>query len=144
MTRPLEEPERSLTKKFRRQGWLQIFFPIASGIFILGLLVGSLSLNQIGSASGWADASLTMMIIPLLGLGLILLVVLIALSYIVARLVGYLPTPMSRFHGRIKMIDHSTRRLAHVISRPFMYASAAKAAIAAVFRGVASLFERRY
>lgn len=142
MELPQEEPKRSQSKKFRRQVWLQIYLPVFSGFFILGILVASLSLNQKGTASDFADASLTIILIPLLGLGLILLVLIIALSYLVARMVGCLPTPMSRIYSKIKMLDQSTRRFARIISRPFMVPSAVAAAIAAVLRGLASIFKQ--
>jgi len=142
MTLPDVEPKRSQSKKFRRQVWLQIYLPLALGIFTLAILVGGLLLNQTGTESVGADASLTMILIPVLVLGLIFLVLLIALSYLVARLVGYLPTPMSRIHRRLMLLDRTTQRLARSISRLFMYPGALLAAIAAALRGLASIFKR--
>lgn len=144
MTFSQAEPKRSQTKKFQRQVWLQIYFPIAFVIFILGVLAATLSLNQKGTASVWGDASLIMLFIPVFVIGLILLLLLIAFAYLVARLVGYLPTPMSGIHQRMKDLDYSTRRLSRTISRPFFFPSAVSSAIRAAFRGWASIFERRY
>ncbi|MFV9674800.1 MAG: hypothetical protein ACNYZI_05405, partial [Anaerolineales bacterium] len=65
----------------KRDYWVWIYLPFLIGILVfvgIGLLVVRAGF---GSASVWADTSLIFMLLPMILLGLVLLVLLVALVY---------------------------------------------------------------
>ena len=146
----IEDPIQKTEKKrhplddlFRRHVWLQIYLPILLVVLALAVLVVILWVNQQGKASVWADVSLVMLIIPTFILGLILLVILAAVTYGIFYLIGVLPDPFRRVQEIMNQVSDTAERGSKMAAKPIIVPKAAGAAVEAIFKGIISIFKRR-
>jgi len=127
-------------KVFRKSVWLQIYIPLIFIILLVVGLVAILWIEGVGTYSGWADAALIFLLIPALLVGIIFFGVLAALCYGVFYLIGWIPGPSKEGQEMMRRVAFETRRVADLISRPFLAPRAAKSALGKAFRHLASIF----
>ena len=146
----LEDPIQTTEKKrhplddiFRKHVWVQIYLPIILFVLAIAILVAILWMNQQGKASVWADASLVMLIIPIFILGLILLIILVAVTYGIAYLIGVLPDPFRRMHEMMNQVSAYVERGSNMAAKPIIVPKATWTAVHAFFQGIASIFKTR-
>jgi hypothetical protein len=83
-------------QQHKRQSFWQVLFPVLlGGLVVLAglafLILTATKGDPAGQLSGWADTSLVWMLLPVLGLGLVAVVLLGALIYLMGRLLKILP-----------------------------------------------------
>lgn len=131
-----------LDDAFRNKVRLQIYLPILLGVIGLVILVASIWTTGQGSASAWADASLVMLIIPVFIVGLIFLVLLGAIAYGVAYVIGILPEPFRRLQEILTQFSVSVEKAGNMVVKPIILPRAAGAAVKAAIMGIRSIFTR--
>lgn len=131
---PWDTEEASRQKRGRP--WLWIGLPLLlGGLIIAGAI--TLTINQtFGTARIWADVSLIFVLLPLCILGFMPLLLLIALSYGVARLVGWLPGPMGQADHLFKRMAREGRRGSDLAVRPLLILQGWLATAEAFIRGL--------
>jgi len=95
MKATLPHPEHESYLKHRRQVTRQVILPVAlSALAMIALivLISVATFRDNGEVGRWAAISTIWIVIPIIATGLIGLLVLIGLIYLMARLLGILPT----------------------------------------------------
>lgn len=95
MKATLPHPEHESYLKHRRQVTRQVILPVAlSALLMIALivLISVATFRDNGEVGRWAAISTIWIVIPIIATGLIGLLVLIGLIYLMARLLGILPT----------------------------------------------------
>jgi uncharacterized membrane protein YhaH (DUF805 family) len=83
-------------QRHKRQSFWQVLFPILlAGLVVLAglafLILTATKGDPASQLSGWADTSLIWMLLPVLGLGLVAVLILGVLIFLLARLLKILP-----------------------------------------------------
>jgi len=133
---PVADLERIRRSAERRQArrkslWLGVLLPFLAGTLAIGGLVIWAWTAGVGSASAWADTSLTFLLLPLLLLCLLPFALLLALSAGLIKLIGWLPEPMDRVDHFLGQVERGTGRAARAAVQPMIKASALWAAVVA-------------
>jgi hypothetical protein len=131
---------RKPSKEFQRTVWLQIYIPL---IVIILVLIGVVTLfwvEGVGTFSGWADTALVFLLIPALLLGLILIVLIAAISFGIFYIIGEIPGPARQAQDGMRKVASETRRLASLVVKPFFAPKAAGSAVNKAIRHMASIF----
>ncbi len=115
---PWDAPEASRQKRGRP--WLWIGLPIFLGGLIIAGAIYLVMSQAFGTARIWADVSLIVVLLPLCILGFIPLLILVALSYGVGRLVGWLPGPMVEADHLFKRMAREGRRGSDLAVQPLL------------------------
>ena len=87
-------PEHTSYRMHRKQVVWQVILPVLLAALLLVGLIVLISLSTFrggGDAGRWAAISTIWIVIPVLGAGLVLLILLIAVNYLIARLVQITP-----------------------------------------------------
>lgn len=137
-------PERNPATKstYRRQVWLQVYLPFALGLALLAGLGALLWSGQRASASAWADASLILLILPLLVVSVIPIVLLAVLIYGVGFVVGWLPGPAYQAQRTLAEVEAAARKALDYASRPMVVSSSALAAARSGLQHLLSIFRK--
>jgi hypothetical protein len=127
---PLHEPVNPVTRSaFRRQVWLEIYLPLVLGGGFLAAAAYLLWQSSLGSASAWADAATSLMLLPVLILALIPLVLLVAASAGLVILIRRLPTVSQRLQSLMYRVQVAVRRGADAAAAPVVIGESAGAGI---------------
>ena len=137
-TPPWGDPEPG-TKR-RGRPWLWIGLPLFLGAVVVAGLVAAVFTTGLGTTRIWADVSLIFVLLPLCFMGFIPLVVLIALSYGTARLLGWLPQPMDQFVRIMERVERETRRGGVLVARPMIALQGLMATVETFLRGLIEIF----
>ena len=132
-----------LDDAFRKKVRLQIYLPILLGVIGLVILVASIWTTGQGTESVWADVSLVMLIIPAFIVVLILLVLLGALAYGVAYVIGVLPVPFRRLQEILTQISVSVEKAGNLAAKPIILPRAVGASVKAAIMGIKSIFTQK-
>ena len=129
-------------KAFRRQVWLQVYLPFALGFLLLALIAFLLWGSNMAGASAWADASLILLLLPVIVLSVIPIVLLAALVYGVTYLTRQIPVPAHQAQQSIakigRIIELSTKRAI----QPLIVVKAGAAAASSVADKLQSILRR--
>jgi hypothetical protein len=136
---PPSPKNESITKKTRRQTWLQIYLPIGIGVLVLAGLGTWVFLAGFGTVSVWADVGLVLIIVPTFVIGLLVFAVLIAITYGLFRLLDILPEPIRRFHSTVERVGKVMGRGADLTVWPVITTGKVGAALKAVWQAIRSL-----
>lgn len=131
-----EGQEAGLSPQTKRHIRLQILLPVFIGVLVLLGLSVWMVVAEVGDASVWADVALLFIALPMFVLGLILLLILVALTYALNSLVGILPGPLRRVKRVMVRSSRGVERGKDVVVRPFVVLQAGWAALKAMVRGV--------
>jgi hypothetical protein len=129
LERMRRKSERRLAR--RRSLWLSVLLPFFLGTLILGALVAWAWTSGTGSASAWADTSLTFLLLPFLLLCLVPFLVLAALSFGLIKLIGWLPDPLDRVDSILGRIERGSERAMRAAVQPMIRVKALSAAVQA-------------
>ncbi len=128
--------------KFRRQVWLQVYLPLAVGVMLLAGLSVGLWRGQVGTVSAWADTALSLLLLPVLVLGLILLAVLASLAYGVWYAVRRLPEPFQQVRLTLARVEHGADEVVHKAALPLIVPKAVLHAISSAIRYLTAIFRQ--
>ena len=131
-----------------QEGWalralsLQVLLPAFLGLLLLG--AGGLALWQVDAArlSSSADASMIVLIIPLLCAGIFPMAVITALIVALVRAIGWLPGPLRRGAKLAGQASNYVERGSTWIVRPVIMLAGAWAVLATIWRGLLAFFTR--
>ena len=129
-------------KQFRKQSRLQIALPFGIGVLLIAAVIVSATLTSFGSFSGWADASLILLIIPTMVMGILLLAILAGLAYLVFRLIGAIPGPAARLRELSERLAHRSKTGGESVARVVMIPRSATAAVRAGWQAFFSIFRK--
>lgn len=115
-------PERNLASKLkhRREVLWQITVPFVICVLvflIMAVLAGATTLPQ---ASKLADISMIWLITPTYIFALLMLVILVALTYAIIRLIMVLPFYAFRLHTMIKLVGSRLQGMGNAAVEPFL------------------------
>jgi hypothetical protein len=138
------QPMRNPTTRasFRRQVWLQIYLPFGLGVAALGVAATLLWGGALGDVSAWADASLLLLILPVLVVSLIPMALAAVLIYAVSYVIGWLPGPAYEAQQAVIRVRSAADRAMHVVSRPTVYSGSVVAALRSGIRHLLSVFRK--
>ena len=136
------EEQDEKQRAFQRTVWLQIYLPMLAGVLVLGGLVAWIWIAGPGTGSAWADSAFTLLSIPAMILGLLLLGVLGALVYVVILIIQKLPAPAAQVQEIFAQIAVYTRRFADQAARPVLIPRAFWASLRRAGRVLGSIFAR--
>ena len=130
-------------RAYRRQVWLQIYLPLALGILGLAAVVYLLAQRGLAAPSAWADASLILLLLPVLTAALLPIVLFAGLAYLSGQLIQRIPDPASRVQDVMADVASRTLRAAAVAVQPMIVAQSGLAALARTARRLASIVKVR-
>jgi hypothetical protein len=137
---PASEPRPKPSPRYLRQIWLQIYLPLFVGLLVLIGMVILLRRGGVGTASAWADASTVFLLIPVILLGFLFTLALIAFAVGMGYLIGWLPGPIRKGWEILIQIRSGARRGADMVARPIVSARGVWAALRAAVESVTSIF----
>jgi len=136
-------PKAKPDKSFRKTVWLQIYLPIFFVIILIAGIVVILWRGGEGSASGWADTALVIMMIPALLVGILIIVIMAGLCYGVMVIIGWIPGPAKRGQEIASRVVDETHRLTKGMMRPILIPKAVITAVMETVRYLASIFKKK-
>ncbi len=131
---PAPRTETPTLRRHRRQFAWQILVPMIVAA-VLVILAAVFTLTR-GATSNrvWADISTIWLIAPLVILALVLTVVLGALIYGAARLLGVIPAATGRVQSFMASVAKGTRKAADDLAKPFLWSGQAGAVFKSIFK----------
>jgi hypothetical protein len=129
-----------ITRKTKRQIWLQIYLPLILGVIVLAGLVIWVVLEGFGTASVWADVGLVLIIIPTFVIGILVFAALIALTYGLFRLIDILPDPFDKLYMNVDRVGEVMSQGMDLAVKPVINVQKTGAALKAVWKIIISLF----
>ena len=112
--------------------WTQILLPIllAVLIFIAVIVITSIAtFRDNGDIARWAAISTIWLVLPLLLVGLIVIAILFALVYLLARLIGVIPPYTHQAQRFVFRTEGYIKRATEMIIKPVLFVDIIKAQI---------------
>lgn len=117
-----------------RQVWLQIVLPLVLGTALGGLGLYALLTAEAGNATRASQLATVVLAIPLLLIGVILLVALVAAIYLLARTIRWIPEHTIYVHRWLQQANSAILRGADYAAKPMLAAQSWANAFSKVFR----------
>jgi hypothetical protein len=142
------EPEaHSSYRKHRRQTFWQVLLPVLLSVLVVlaGLVLLIMLANggdPAGKLSVWADTSLIWVLLPMLGLGLMIILILGAVIYLLARLLKILPTYTAIVQHYFKVAEAWVKALADKVTHPVVKARGYQAGAGHLLKSLFGLLHR--
>jgi len=117
---PSEHPS---FQKHRRQLWTQIFVPLLIAVVILlavAALTGIATFRDEGDVGRWAAISTIWIVLPIMGAGMMVLVIFIGLIYGMARLLTLIPPYTGHAQKIVWRIEGYIKRGADMAVKPVL------------------------
>ncbi|MEJ2013690.1 MAG: hypothetical protein P8X64_15890 [Anaerolineales bacterium] len=129
----MEKMQRRAERRRRRRTslWLSVLLPFLAGTLVIAALVAWAWIGGAGDASAWADTSLTFLMLPLLLLCLLPFVLMLALSYGLGKLIGWLPEPLDKVDHALGQVGRGAEKVTRAAVQPLIRAKAFSAAAVA-------------
>jgi hypothetical protein len=134
------EPRPKPSPRYLRQIWLQIYLPMFVGLLVLIGIAILLSRGGVGTAGAWADASTVFLLIPVILVGFLFTLVLIAFAVGVGYLIGWLPGPIRKGWEILIRVRSGVRRGTDMAARPIVSVRGVWASLRAGVNSVTSIF----
>ncbi|HQV94267.1 MAG TPA: hypothetical protein PLA27_00660 [Anaerolineales bacterium] len=132
----IPQPVHESYKRHRRETMWQIILPVAlTAILFVALiaLINIATFNQGGDAGRWAAISTIWIVIPVMVAGLILLALLVALAYLMKRLLGIAPTYTGLAQDYVHLAASYIKRGAEMAVKPVLFLDGIGASVKAFF-----------
>lgn len=138
------EPSRNPAthEAFRRQVWLQIYVPFVAGLLLLAGTAILLAGAALAGPSAWADASLILLLLPLIIFSVIPIVLLAFLVYGVSYLIGRIPVPAHQAQQAVAQAGRVIQQSAQRAAQPLILMKAGSAAAGSALNKLLSSFRR--
>ena len=137
-----EDGQHQQQQTFQRTVWFQIYLPLLAGVLVLGGLVTWIWIAGAGTGSAWADSAITLLSIPALILGVLVLGVLGGLVYLVFRVLQELPAPLAQVQEFFVQVSHITRGYADKLVKPVIATKAFWASLMRAGEILGSIFSK--
>ena len=139
--------ERPSYRQHKRQSFWQILLPIL--LSFLAVLAGLAFLivianggDPVGQLSTWADTSLIWLLLPLMALGLAGGLLLVAMIYLLARLLKILPTYTAQVQYYFGIAETWVKAMVQRLLNPVVKVGSAQAGIKQFFKSIFGLLHR--
>jgi hypothetical protein len=132
----LPHPERESYLRHRRQLTRQIILPVViASLLMVALiaLIGVATFRDNGDVGRWAAVSTIWIVIPILLAGLVFLLILVGLVYLMARLMGRLPTYTGLAQDYVHLGAAYAQRFTEAAVKPVFAVDGLAAYIKAIF-----------
>ena len=116
-------PEHPSYLKHRRELWTKILIPMLLAVAVIvavATLTGIATFRDNGEVERWAAISTIWIVIPIMGAGLLLLLVFIAILYGMARLLALIPTYTGQAQKIVWRIEGAIKRGADMAVKPIL------------------------
>jgi heme/copper-type cytochrome/quinol oxidase subunit 2 len=116
----------------RKQMWTQILLPIllAVLVFIAVIVLTSVAtFRNNGDVSRWAAISTIWLVLPVLIVGLLFLIILLAIIYLLARLISLIPPYSDQAQRFVYQIEGYVKRGTEMIVKPVLFVDIIKSQI---------------
>ncbi len=128
-------------KRHQKQRFWQISVPVGVSVVAILVILGLVILTALdtqagGPVSQWADASLIWLFLPALLFALVMVLILGALAYLLARLLRILPTYTYLAQHYVGLAAVYIRIGADKVAAPFISVKSATATVSAFFRAL--------
>ncbi|HNQ94716.1 MAG TPA: hypothetical protein PKK96_02080 [Anaerolineales bacterium] len=136
MKAKLPQPVHESYKRHRREMMWQIVLPIVLTALLFIALIVLISLatfNQGGDVGRWAAISTIWIVIPVMVAGLILLALLVALVYLMKRLLGITPTYTGLAQDYVHLASSYIKRGTEMAVKPVLFLDGIGASLKAFF-----------
>ncbi|MCC6300959.1 MAG: hypothetical protein IT314_16855 [Anaerolineales bacterium] len=136
MNAKIPQPVHESYKRHRREMAWQIILPVAlvALLFVaLIVLVNVATFNQGGDVARWAAVSTIWIVVPVMVAGLIILVILVALVYLMQRLLGITPTYTGIAQDYVHKAAVYVKRGADMVVKPVLFLDGIGASIKRFF-----------
>lgn len=123
-------------RKHRRQTWLHIYLPLllAGGVGIaLAVVIGLAAFGESGDSQRWAAISTIWLLFPLLFLGLLFLVVVLAACYLLARALKFIPPYTAKAQSYVSRATRQVKRASDLAVRPVLFVQGIVASLGAIW-----------
>lgn len=142
-----EMNERPSYRQHRRQTFWQVFLPVL--LTVLVVLVGLVLLimlanggDSAGKLSVWADTSLIWLLLPVMGLGLMAILILGAVIYLLARLLKVLPTYTAQIQHYFSIAETWVKAMVGKLLGPVVKARGYQAGAGQLLKSLFGLLHR--
>ena len=115
-----EERHPVARRRHVREVWLQIALPLVLGALLGGLGLYALLTAQAGNVTRASQLATIVLTIPLLALGVVLLVALVAASYLLGRAMKWIPAKAIYAHRLAQRATQAAVRTADLAARPVL------------------------
>ena len=134
----LPQPIHESYLRHRRQRTTQIILPVVLAVLLCVaavVLINIATFQGNGDVGRWAAISTMWIAIPVFIIGLIFFVLLSGLIYLLARLLGIIPTYTSKAQDFVRMLSIRVRHAADTVVKPVIQLDGIGASIRAFFGG---------
>jgi len=122
MNKPLHHLEDHPSYRLhRKQLWTQILLPILIAVLVFIAVIITTSLATFrgnGDVNRWAAISTIWLILPILVVGVIVLILLIAMIYLMGRLTALIPPYSLQAQGIVYRIEGVVKHAAEMVRKP--------------------------
>lgn len=137
MKAKLPQPVHESYKRHRRELAWQIILPVALTalliVVLIVLMINIATFQQGGDVARWAAVSTIWIVIPMMIAGLVFLALLVALVYLMKRLLGITPTYTGLAQDYVHKAAAYVRRGTEMAVRPVLFLNGIGAGIKAFF-----------
>lgn len=136
MKAKIPQPIHESYKRHRRELVWQIILPVAlTALLVVALivLINIATFNQGGDVGRWAAISTIWIVVPVMVAGLVFLVILVALVYLMMRLLGIIPTYTGLAQDYVNKAAVYVKRGADMAVKPVLFLDGIGAGIKAFF-----------
>jgi len=126
---PQDHPSYQL---HRRQVWTQILLPILLTVLVFIAVIAITSIATFrdnGDVARWAAISTIWLVLPVMIAGLIVLIILLAIIYLLVRLIGVIPPYSYQAQRFVYRIEGYVKRGTEMIIKPVLFVDIIKAQI---------------
>jgi len=104
----------------KRGDWVWIYLPFLIAVLVLVGVSFLIVRAGFGSMSAWADASLSLMLLPMIILGLVPLILFGLMIYGVIKLIALLPESFLSIRRIFEQVENATQRTGDIAVRPLI------------------------
>ena len=134
-------------QRHKRQTFWQVLLPVLLSVLVVlvGLVFLILTATQgdsAGQLSGWADTSLIWLLLPVMGVGLIAILLLAVIIYLLARLLKVLPTYTALVQHYFAIGEGWVKGMAARVLHPVLSAKSYQAGAGQFFKSLFGFLHR--
>ncbi len=124
-------------RNHRRQLWRQIILPLSLAallVIAVAALAGVATFGKGDDSPRWAAISTIWLVIPLMGFGLLFLVILFGSIYLLARALQVIPPYSAKAQYYVNRAVSETRRISDLSVKPILFLEGLFASLKTLFR----------
>ena len=132
----IKSPNHLSYKKHRKQFWLHIFLPMLLSIVLIVAVSALTTLSafgESGDASRWAAVSTVWLVIPVMLFGVLVLAIIIAIIYLMARALKDIPSYTATAQHYVYRGTDIAKRYSEMATKPVLFLQGINASLKTFF-----------